>query len=111
MTTLIRWTMDIHLTKEELEFIQPFVDEVGSWLGLMNDFFPWNKERKQKTDRVMNSIHLLMKTHNLNEEAATDMLRGLLVKKEVQVLEMYKEHEAKTGLSKGMRMYLEGLVL
>ncbi|KAH8806684.1 isoprenoid synthase domain-containing protein [Flagelloscypha sp. PMI_526] len=97
MTTLIRWTMDIHLSKEELGQIQPFVDEVGSWLGLMNDYFSWKKERTQKTDRVMNSTHLLMKAHNIEEEAAADMLRGLLVKKEVQVLEMYKDWEGRSA--------------
>ncbi|KAH8826484.1 isoprenoid synthase domain-containing protein [Flagelloscypha sp. PMI_526] len=111
LTTLIRWTMDIHLSKEELSQIQPFVNEVGSWLGLMNDYFSWKKERNQKTDRVVNATQLLMKAHNLDEEAAADMLRGLLVKQEVRVLEMYRAWETKSGLSKGFRMYLEGIVL
>ena len=56
MTSFIRWAMGIHLTKDELKFIKPYTDAVGIWLGLMNDFMSWKRERTQPTDRIINSV-------------------------------------------------------
>ena len=109
MTSFIRWAMGIHLTKDELTFIQPYTDAVGIWLGLMNDFRTWKREPTQPTDRIMNTVHLLMKKHGLPEEVAVDTPRGLLVKQEGKVLELSQDLHAKAGISTGLRAYIDNL--
>ena len=109
MTSFIRWSMGIHLTKEELKFIQPYTDIVGIWLGLINDFMSWKRERTQPTDRIMNSVHILMNMHKIPEECAIDMVRGILVKQEGKLLERSKELHAMPGLSTGLRAYIDNM--
>lgn len=101
--------MGIHLTKDELQFIQPYTDAVGIWLGLMNDYMSWKRERTQPTDRIMNSVWLLMKHHKLPEAAAIDMVRGILVKQEGIVLERSRELHSMRGISSGLRAYIDNL--
>lgn len=109
MTTFIRWVMGIHLDKAELAVIEPYTDCIGVWLGLMNDYMSWKRERNQPTDRVMNSVHLVMKRYDLPEEVAYDMIRGTLVRQESKVLEMGEELRGKKGLSGQLRMYIQNL--
>ncbi|KAJ3533494.1 hypothetical protein NMY22_g7314 [Coprinellus aureogranulatus] len=109
MTSLIRWSMGIHLSKDELEFIKPYTDAVGVWYGAMNDFLSWKRERAQPTDRVMNVVHLIMKMYNLPEDVAIDTARGILVKEEGKLLWMTKDLHDKAGLSTGLRAYIESL--
>nr|WKM69310.1 terpenoid synthase [Candolleomyces candolleanus] len=109
MTAFIRWAMGIHLTKDELVFIKDYTDAVGVWLGLMNDYMSWKRERTQPTDRVMNSVYLLMKKYNLPEDSSVDMVRGILVKQEGKVLEMSEDLHGQAGLSTGMRAYIDNL--
>ncbi|RXW18360.1 hypothetical protein EST38_g7498 [Candolleomyces aberdarensis] len=108
-TSFIRWTMGIRLSEAELAFIEPYTDCIGVWLGLMNDYMSWKRERTQPTDRVVNSIHLVMNRYNLPEEAAVDMIRGVLVRQEGKVLEMSEDLNGRTGLSTGMRIYIQNL--
>ncbi|KAF5320640.1 hypothetical protein D9611_013760 [Ephemerocybe angulata] len=109
MTSFIRWAMGIHLTKDELTFIQPYTDAVGIWLGLMNDFMSWKRERTQPTDRIMNSVYLLMNQYKLPEDASIDMVRGILIKQEGKVLEQSKVLHETPGLSTGLRAYIDNL--
>ncbi|KAJ2936547.1 hypothetical protein H1R20_g544, partial [Candolleomyces eurysporus] len=92
-TSFIRWTMGIRLSKAELSLIEPYTDCIGVWLGLMNDYMSWK----------------LMNQHNLPEEAAIDMIRGVLVRQEGKVLEMSEDLLSRTELSTDMRMYIQNL--
>ncbi|KAJ3532750.1 hypothetical protein NMY22_g7617 [Coprinellus aureogranulatus] len=109
LTTFLRWSMGIHLTQGELEFIMPFTDLIGIWLGLMNDLMSWKRERTQPTDRVMNAVYVLMKRYNLPEEVAIDTTRGMLVKQEGKVLEMARNLQREEGLSQALKVYIESL--
>ncbi|KAJ3550751.1 hypothetical protein NMY22_g254 [Coprinellus aureogranulatus] len=109
LTTILRWSMGIHLTKDELEFVTPFTDAIGTHLGLMNDVMSWKRERTQHTDRVMNVVHLIMKMYNLPEEVAIDTARGMLVKEDGKVLEMAEDLHSHAGLSAGLETYIDNL--
>ena len=63
-----RWAMDIHLTDEEYEAVREFEWTLGGVLALTNDYFSWNKEKLQSTDRVRNAVPLLMRQYSLPQD-------------------------------------------
>ncbi|RXW19934.1 hypothetical protein EST38_g5905 [Candolleomyces aberdarensis] len=109
MTSLMRWTMGVHLSEGELAFVEPYTDSIGVWLGLMNDYMSWKRERTQPTDRAMKSVHVVVNRYNFPEEASVDMVRDILVKQEGKVVDMSEELHGRTMLSTGMRMYIRNL--
>ena len=106
---LLRWSLDIHLAKEELKVIQPYINAVSRWASIMNDFMSWKRESAQATGRIVNIVHVLMQRHNLSEDVAMDLARGMLVKQESEVLERKKGLQESMDLSPGLRAYVDGL--
>ncbi|KAJ4000360.1 hypothetical protein F5050DRAFT_1531471, partial [Lentinula boryana] len=57
---LLRWGMKIPLAQED-PLVRTYEHIIGVIVGLTNDFFSWEMERQQATDRIRNAVSVLMK--------------------------------------------------
>ncbi|KAF8816053.1 terpenoid synthase [Phlegmacium glaucopus] len=99
-----RWAMDIHITDEELEAT------LGGVLALTNDYFSWRKERLQPTDRIRNAVPLLMRQYNLPQDAASILLKGIIIDEEEKVKRLRMKLE-EGDMSTELKRYVEALEL
>lgn len=61
---------------------------MGNIAGLTNDYFSWDVEKRQVTDRMRNGVDVLMKEHAMDEEEAKNFLLGIIVQEESKALKM-----------------------
>ncbi|CAI7607470.1 unnamed protein product [Penicillium glandicola] len=106
----IRWGMDMTLSEEEHASIEQFDIAMGNVLGLTNDYFSWNIEKDQETDRVRNGVVVLMKEHHTTADAAKMMLLGVIVEQECLAAKLKKER-LKKPVSKEILQYFEAIEL
>lgn len=106
-----RWAMDIHLTDEESNAVQEFEWTLGGVLALTNDYFSWNKERLQSTDRVRNAVPLLMRQYSLPQEQAKLLLKGIIIREEEKAKILRLALEGRDELSLDLKRYIEALEL
>ncbi|KAK7437902.1 hypothetical protein VKT23_018337 [Stygiomarasmius scandens] len=109
---LLRWSMDIDLTDAEskLESIDKFDYIAGAVAGLGNDYYSWNREKKQypDSDRIMNAVPVLMRQHSVSETQAKASLQNIIVE-EANHLEEIRNRMEEAGASEGLTQYLSGL--
>jgi phytoene/squalene synthetase len=108
MRHLTYWAMNIDLTREELETIQEFEELVGVSIALSNDYYSWDMEKLQKTDRVRNAVPLLMKQYSLPEHAAKDLLKGMIVDTEQRAKEAKMQLFEDESLTENLKRYIHG---
>lgn len=101
--------MNIHLTDEEVEAVKQFEWTLGGVLALTNDYFSWNKERLQSTDRVRNAVPLLMRQYSLPQEQAKLLLKGIIIQEEEKAKRLRMSLESHNGLSDDLKRYIEAL--
>lgn len=106
----IRWGMDMTLSEEEYASIEQFDIAMGNVLGLTNDYFSWNIEKDQETDRMRNGVVVLMKEHHTTADAAKMMLLGVIVEQESLAAKL-KEERLKKPASKEILQYFEAIEL
>ena len=106
-----RWAMDIHLTDEEYEAVREFEWTLGGVLALTNDYFSWNKEKLQSTDRVRNAVPLLMRQYSLPQQQAKLLLKGIIIDEEEKAKRLRLALESMDGLSSHLKRYIEALEL
>ncbi|KAJ3807942.1 hypothetical protein F5876DRAFT_1040, partial [Lentinula aff. lateritia] len=58
---LVRWAMNISPKVQENLLVRSYEHTVGVIVGLTNDYFSWEMERQQPTDRIRNAVPVLMK--------------------------------------------------
>ncbi|THC89994.1 hypothetical protein EYZ11_010553 [Aspergillus tanneri] len=92
----IRWGMGMILSDAEYESIQEFDFSMGVILGLTNDYFSWDVEKDQETDRVRNAVRVLMKEHGISETVAKILLKGIIVDEEEKACRL--KHQALSSL-------------
>lgn len=102
--------MDIHLTDEEVELVREFEWTLGGILALTNDYFSWNKEKLQFTDRVRNAVRVLMRQYSLSQEPARMLLKGAIVEEEEKAKRL-RLNLMEGDLSADMKRYMEALEL
>lgn len=74
--------MGMTLSDEDYASVEQFDIAMGNALNLINDYFSWNIEKDQETDRVRNGVVVLMKEHNITVDAAKMLLLGVIVEQE-----------------------------
>ncbi|KAF9002133.1 isoprenoid synthase domain-containing protein [Cyathus striatus] len=80
-----RWAMGLHFTDEELQAIKDLEMGFGRMLALTNDYFSWEREKSQPTDRIRNAVPILMRQYSLGEKQAKLLLKGIIIEEEEQV--------------------------
>lgn len=106
----IRWGMGIALSDEDYESIRAYDIAMGNVLGLTNDYFSWNIEKDQTTDRVRNGVRVLMKEHNVTADVAKVLLLGVIVEEEAKAANL-KEKRLKEPVSEEVALYFEAIEL
>ncbi|KAF5879411.1 putative sesquiterpene cyclase protein [Botrytis fragariae] len=106
----IRWGMGIALNDADYESIKQYDFTMGNILGLTNDYFSWNVEKNQTTDRIRNGVSVLIKQHNISPDAAKSLLLGLIVEEESKAARL-KEERLKRAISHELSMYFEAIEL
>lgn len=85
---LLRWGMRISTTHSNDPSVQEYENIMGNIAGLTNDYFSWNVEKDQATDRPRNGVNVLMKEHAIDETEAKQLLLGIIVQEESKALEI-----------------------
>ncbi|KAF2170473.1 hypothetical protein M409DRAFT_64201 [Zasmidium cellare ATCC 36951] len=106
----IRWGMGIELSQEDYQSIESFDIAMGNVLGLTNDYFSWNVEKDQPTDRIRNAVRVLMKEHGIESGAAQMMLLGIIIEEESRAATL-KQDRLKSSVSEELRRYFEAIEL
>lgn len=102
--------MGTTLTEEEYESIKEYDMAMGNILGLTNDYFSWNIEKDQPTDRMRNGVRVLMKQHGVSAEAAKTMLLGVIIEEESRAAKL-REKRLEQPASEGLLRYIEAIEL
>ncbi|KAK7463130.1 hypothetical protein VKT23_007714 [Stygiomarasmius scandens] len=109
---LLRWSMNIDLNDAEakLNFLNEFEYITGAVGGLCNDYYSWNREKKQyeDSDRIMNAIPVLMRQYSLSEVQAKSSLQNIIIKEANHLGELRNMME-EAGASESLKRYLSGL--
>lgn len=102
--------MGIALSDEDYESIKEYDLAMGNILGLTNDYFSWEVEKDQPTDRIRNGVRVLMREYNLPSGAARELLLGMIVKEESKAARL-RDTRLKHPVSKELSMYIEAIEL
>ncbi|KAF5386341.1 hypothetical protein D9757_006683 [Collybiopsis confluens] len=110
---LIRWSSGIPLRLEGKEEVlaQKYEHSIGVIVGLSNDYFSWEMERKQPTDRIRNAVAVLRTEYSLPDNQAKSMLKGVIVDEEEKAKKLRAEIDAGKGYSDDLKKYLSALEL
>ncbi|KAF5011447.1 hypothetical protein FDECE_2436 [Fusarium decemcellulare] len=106
----IRWGMGISLSDEDYESIREYDFTMGNVLGLTNDYFSWNVEKHQPTDRIRNGVRVLMNEHNITSDVAKKLLLGVIVEEEAKA-ERLKRERLEKPVSDELGLYFEAIEL
>ncbi|KAJ3774489.1 isoprenoid synthase domain-containing protein [Lentinula raphanica] len=74
---LLRWAMDLPPAIQNNPLAKAYEHIIGVIVGLSNDYFSWDMERQEATDRIRNAVPVLMKEHSISEPKAKSMLKQL----------------------------------
>jgi hypothetical protein len=96
--------------KEEL-LARKYEHVIGVIVGLTNDYFSWQMERGQPTDRIRNAVPVLMKEYNLPDEQDRTLLKGIIVNEEEKVRKLNFEMDTKKDVSEDLKNYTSALGL
>lgn len=98
------------LSDEDYASVEQFDIAMGNVFGLTNDYFSWNIEKDQETDRMRNGVVVLMNEHNITADAAKMLLLGVIVEQETRAAKL-KEERRKKPASKEVMQYFEAIEL
>lgn len=102
--------MGITMSDEDYESIREYDVALGNVLGLTNDYFSWNIEKDQPTDRIRNGVRVMMKEHNTTEGIAKTLLLGVIIEQESKAAKL-KEERLKEPASEQILQYFEAIEL
>ncbi|KAF9025034.1 isoprenoid synthase domain-containing protein, partial [Rhodocollybia butyracea] len=103
---LIRWAMKTPLQfgkKEEL-LARKYEHVIGIIVSLTNNYFSWQMEREQSTDRIRNAVPVLMKEYKLPDEQARTLLKGIIVNEEEKVRRLNVEIDTRKDISEDLKI-------
>lgn len=92
------------LSDEDYASIEQYDIVMRNILGLNNDYFSWNVEKDQVTDRMRNGVMVLMNQHNTSADAAKMMLLGIIVEQESRAAKL-KEERLRKPVSEEILQY------
>jgi hypothetical protein len=104
---LIRWAtrLPLKFCQEEELLASKYEHMIGVIVGLTNDYFSWEMEKNEPTDRIRNAVLVLTKEHSISDQQAKIMLKDIIIREENKALEL--KHE----LASNMNLDLEQLKL
>ena len=102
--------MGITLSEDDYEYIRQYDTAMGNVLGLTNDYFSWNVEKDQPTDRIRNGVRVLMREHGITAEIAKTLLLGVIIEEESKAAKL-KEQRLKKPVSKEILQYFDAIEL
>ena len=102
--------MDMALSDNDYASIEQYDIAMGNVLGLTNDYFIWEIEKDQDTDRMRNGAKVLMEEHGTTADAARMMLLGLIVEQESRAAKL-KAERLKSPTSEAILQYFEAIEL
>lgn len=102
--------MGMTLSAADYESIRQYDTAMGNVLGLTNDYFSWNVEKDQPTDRIRNAVRVLMKQYKVTWKAAKDMLLGMIIEEEARAARL-KERRLMQPVSEEIATYFEAIEL
>ncbi|KAJ3905991.1 isoprenoid synthase domain-containing protein [Lentinula edodes] len=108
---LVRWAMNISPKVQENLIVRSYEHTVGVIVGLTNDYFSWEMERQQPTDRIRNAVPVLMKEHSISEVEAKSMLKEIIIGEESKARELKSEVMNQTEESEQMKRYVTEMEL
>ncbi|KIK57043.1 hypothetical protein GYMLUDRAFT_263398 [Collybiopsis luxurians FD-317 M1] len=111
---LIRWssTIPLELAEEEEKTARKYEHSIGVIVGLTNDYFSWEMEHRQPTDRIRNAIAVLMKEHgSLSDKQAKSTLKDVIVDEEQKAWRLKSEIDANEFFSTDLKKYVLALQL
>jgi len=83
-------------------------------LGLTNDLYSWDKERKASKlagrDYVFNAIWVIMEEYQTDEEHAKELCKEQIRMHISEFVEVVKKAKTDSKLSSDLRLYLEALL-
>ncbi|KAJ7181308.1 isoprenoid synthase domain-containing protein [Mycena crocata] len=108
MEAFMRWSLDIGLTPEETDMSSAYYIAAGRVMALTNDFFSWemDKRKQDTTDRVRNTIPVIMRQYALLEGDAILFLKGVVVDAEQTLVRLSKPLRT---ASDNCRRYVQGM--
>lgn len=105
--------MALTIPEDEYELCMELARPGYAVLGLTNDLYSWEKERREaqraKQEYVFNAVWVLMQERSVDEEEAKAMCAAEIRKhmaKYCQVVDVVKNNQA---LSKDVRAYMEAV--
>ncbi|KAJ4474921.1 isoprenoid synthase domain-containing protein [Lentinula aciculospora] len=112
---LLCWAMDIPPAVQENPLAKSYEHCIGVIVGLTNDYFSWEMERQQPTDRIRNAVPVLMKEHSISEAQAKSVLKEVIINEEKKARELKtkimsrpEEYEQLTRYVTGMELFAAG---
>lgn len=105
---ILRWEAGIEFNEAERAMTEEYTEAVGVYFALSNDLLSFRCEDEGK-GRVINSIIVLRKLHNIPEKAAFEMLTGVLVNHETKMFEMIDRILKRPDVTPAVAAYIEAM--
>ncbi|KAJ8096391.1 hypothetical protein PM082_011553 [Marasmius tenuissimus] len=108
VSQLVLWAMAIDLPTNEAQSdsLAEFKQSIGVVVGLVNDYFSWEREKQQEkdSDRIRNGVAVLKKQYDLSDADAKEEVKKILVGEEAKIHAV-----PRLGRSGAMNRYFDGL--
>ncbi|KIK57039.1 hypothetical protein GYMLUDRAFT_173319 [Collybiopsis luxurians FD-317 M1] len=111
---LIRWVSAIpfKLAEEEEKILRQYEHSIGVIVGLTNDYFSWEMECQQATDRIRNAVAVLMKEYDsLPDKQAKSILKDIIIDEEDKASRLKADIDANVRFSNDLKKYVLALQL
>ncbi|KAJ3735118.1 isoprenoid synthase domain-containing protein [Lentinula guzmanii] len=108
---LLCWAMNIPLAVQNDPLARAYEHIIGVIVGLSNDYFSWEMERQQTTDRVRNAVPVLMKEHSVSEVQAKLMLKEVIVEEERKARKLKSDITSQSVKDEDLARYVSGMEL
>lgn len=112
----MRFCMNIHLTDEELQAMQPFERNCSKHLSVVNDIYSWEKEvessktRHEEGAALCSAVKVIAESTNLSVQASKRVLWSMTREWELVHDELRTEAEkGHHGDSQRVKDYIKGL--
>ena len=98
--------IDLPTKEAQSNSLAEFKHSIGVIVGLVNDYFSWEREKQQEqdSDRIRNGVAVLKKQYGLLDAAAKEEVKKILIEEERKIKAVPRE-----GKSAGLNRYLDGL--
>ncbi|KAK7464983.1 hypothetical protein VKT23_006191 [Stygiomarasmius scandens] len=107
MSSFMQWCLSVYLSDKETELTKDFYASSGRVMALTNDYWSWDMEKKESTDRVRNAIPVVMQQYSMNEKDARIFVKGMIVDAEQKTWKLGLD--LKKDGSETVKKYVDGM--